>query len=134
MAQKDGMFSARLKKEGGKLIYETSTKQNLYEQFVKHLEEGQTVEVFFDANKDDGTLAQLALIHKCIRELALETGSTFEDMKREIKRGAGLCIKKEVGGELFMVCKSFSKCSKEELSLSIQTIIEVGDLIGINFR
>jgi hypothetical protein len=134
MAQKDGMFSARLKKEGGKLIYETSAKRNLYEEFIKYLEEGQTVEVFFDVNKDDGTLAQLALIHKCIRELALETGSTFEDMKLEIKRAAGLCVKKEVGGELYMICKSFSKCSKEELSLSIQAIIEVGDIVGINFR
>jgi hypothetical protein len=30
--------------------------------------------------------------------------------------------------------KSFADCSKDELSLVIQTIIEVGDFLGINFR
>jgi len=33
-----------------------------------------------------------------------------------------------------MVCKSFSKCSKEELSLAIQAIIVIGETVGINFH
>lgn len=105
-----------------------------YNEFVKRLAPDQVVDVFYDANKDDGTLAQLAKIHACIKQLAMETGYSFEDMKLEVKRASGLCVKKEIGGEMFMVCKSFSRCSKEELSLAIQTLIELGDSLGSNLR
>jgi len=134
MTQKNMMFTGHLKKDNGKLVYVSTTGSKQYEEFVNALLDGQYVDVFFDANKDDGTLAQLAKIHKCIKELATDTGSTFEDMKFEVKRAAGLCVKKEISGELYMVCKSFSKCSKEELSLAIQAIIVIGETVGINFH
>ena len=105
-----------------------------HDDFLSSLVEGQIVDGFYDANKDDGTLAQLAKVHACIRQLAIDTGDNFEDLKFEVKKMSGLCVAKEINGEKFLVCKSFSKCSKEELGLVIETIIQIGDTVGINFR
>jgi hypothetical protein len=105
-----------------------------HDSFLDGLQQGQIVDAFYDANKDDGTLAQLAKVHACIRQLAIDTGDGFEDLKFEVKKMSGLCVAKEINGEKFLVCKSFSKCSKEELGLVIETIIQIGDTVGINFR
>ena len=132
--KKDNMFTSVLKKSRGKLIYVNKSDQNVYKLFVDSLADDQVVEIFFDANKDDGSLAQLAKIHKCIREIAKETGDNYEDMKLLIKKKSGLCIKKNVDGEVVMVCKSFANASKTDLALVIETIIQIGDLVGANFR
>jgi hypothetical protein len=132
--KKDNMFTSILRKDGGKLIYTSKADETIYKLFLDSLEPGQTVEIFLDANKDDGTLAQLAKIHKCIREIAKETGDNYEDMKLLIKKKSGLCIKKEVDGEVVMICKSFANASKTDLGLVIETIIEIGDMTGINCR
>jgi hypothetical protein len=132
--KKDNMFTSVLKKNGGKLIYVNKSDENVYKLFVDSLADDQVVEIFFDANKDDGSLAQLAKIHKCIREIAKETGDNYEDMKLLIKKKSGLCIKKNVDGEVVMVCKSFANASKTDLALVIETIIQIGDLVGANFR
>lgn len=105
-----------------------------HDSFLESLEVGQIVDGFYDANKDDGTLAQLAKVHACIRQIAIDTGDNFDDLKFEVKKMSGLCVAKDINGEKFLVCKSFSKCSKEELGLVIETIIQIGDTIGINFR
>lgn len=105
-----------------------------YKEFVNGLQVGQTVEIFMESNVDSKTVPQLAKVHACIRELAKEVGYSFEDMKLEIKKKAGLCVVKEMGGEKFMICKSFSDCSVDELGLAITAIIEVGETVGINFN
>jgi len=132
--KQDAMFTTILKKEGGKLVHAIDTDKARYKLFEDFLEEGQRVEVFFDANKDDGTLAQLAKVYKCIRELAKEVGENFEDMKLLVKKQSGLCIIKEVEGEKYIYCKSFADCSKSDLGGVIETIIQFGDTVGINFR
>jgi len=132
--KKDNMFTSVLKKNGGKLIYVNKSDENVYKLFVDSLADDQVVEIFFDANKDDGSLAQLAKIHKCIREIAKETGDNYEDMKLLIKKKSGLCIKKEVDGEVVMVCKSFANASKSDLAMVIETIVQIGDLVGVNCR
>jgi hypothetical protein len=134
MKQKDNMFSTTLKKVGDKLVYTNEADAKIYKLFTDNLVPGQTVDVFFDANKDDGSLAQLAKIHKCIREIAKETGDNYEDMKLLIKKKSGLCIKKEVDGEVVMVCKSFANASKTDLAMVIETIVQIGDLVGVNCR
>ena len=133
-SKRDNMFTSVLKKNGGKLSYTSKGDEAVYKLFLDSLEEGQTVEIFLDANKDDGTLAQLAKIHKCIREIAKETGDNYEDMKLLIKKRAGLCFKKEVDGETFLYCKSFADASRSDLGLVIETIISIGDLVGVNVR
>jgi hypothetical protein len=132
--QKDNMFTSTLQRVGDRLVYASATDEKIYKLFVENLAEGQTVEVFFDANKDDGTLAQLAKIHKCIREIAKETGNDFEDIKDLIKVRSGFCFKKNVDGEIITKCKSFAKASKEDLGFVIEALIKLGDLVSVNCR
>ena len=132
--QKDNMFTTTLQKVDNKLVYVTGTEEKLYKLFLDNLVPGQTVEVFFDANKDDGTLAQLAKIHKCIREIAKETGNDFEDIKDLIKIRAGFCFKKNVDGEVITKCKSFGKASKEDLAFVIEALVKLGDMVNVNCR
>ena len=98
------------------------------------MQDGQRAEVFIESNADTGTLPQIAKVHACIRELSKEMGYTFEDMKLEVKKMSGLCVEKTIQGERFLICKSFGDCSIDELSLTIQTIVELGDSVNINFR
>ena len=123
-----------LKNLYGDLVPATPADQMKYKAFKEAIEPSQVVEIFMEANEDNGTVPQLARIHVCIRELAKEIGYTFEDMKLEVKHQAGLCVKKEIGDELFMVCKSFAKCSKDELGLVIQAINQIGETVNINFH
>lgn len=132
--QKDNMFTTTLQKVEGKLVYASAADEKLYKLFVDNLAPGQTAEVFFDANKDDGTLAQLAKIHKCIREIAKETGNDFEDIKDLIKVRAGFCFKKNIDGEIITKCKSFGKASKEDLAFVIEALIKLGDMVNVNCR
>ena len=131
---KHNIYHGRFKSKDGKFIPADKAEEIKFNSFRKELEENQIVEVFMESEVDNGTVPQLAKIHACIRELAKETGYTFEDMKLEIKRQAGLCIKKEMSGEVFLVCKSFSRCSKDELALVIEAIVQIGDSLNINFR
>lgn len=126
MTQKKGVLNIKLKKENGKLVHKEGSDGSLYKIFVEALEEGQTVEVFFDAHVDNGTYAQLSKLKVSIRELATESGHSFEEMQTMVKAKAGLCWDD--------YCKSFSVCSIEELSLAIQAAIEIGDHLNLNLR
>ena len=132
--QKDNMFSTSLQKVDGKMIYVIPADEKLYKLFVDNLVPGQTADVFFDANKDDGTLAQLAKIHKCIREIAKETGNDFEDIKDFIMKKTGFVFDKEILGETVTKRKSWSKASKEDLGFVIEALIKIGDLVSVNCR
>lgn len=132
MPEKHNIFHGQFVKTKDKLVI--SGSDTMYRMFINDLEEGQKVEIFMEANVDDGTIPQLAKVHVCIRELAKEIGYSFEDMKLEVKRRAGLCVKKDLGGEVFMICKSFGDCSKDELALAVEAIVQIGDTVGINFR
>lgn len=132
MSEQDNILSVKLVKNKGKLIHQNKGELALYNEFVKSMEEGQLVEVFFESFKDNGTNLQLAKIHACIRKLAQEIGYTFEEMKLEIKKRSGLAIRDLNSSEGYV--KSFGLCSIEELGLVIETIIEIGDTVNINFR
>jgi hypothetical protein len=118
-----------LEKKNGQIDYVTAADKIKYEAFINNLPEGYKLEVYMEVQSDDGSLAQLAKIHAMIRELSQHIGETFEDMKLIVKRRAGICIEKEIEGETFLYCKSFGKCSKEELSLVIETIVSIGQAI-----
>ena len=126
---KNNFFSI-MKKVGNELTHTIKAKGTLYDNWVKELPEGTKVEIFVSIAGEDGTNAQLAKVHAMIRELANEVGHTFQEMKLEAKRKAGLCFvrhKQEY-------CKSFKDCSKQELNLVIQALIEIGDFTGVNLR
>lgn len=128
---KDNITTIKLKKVNGKLVHVTAFDKTQYKEFVDALSEGQIIEIFLEANAGDGTKAQLAKIHACIRKLASEIGYTFEDMKLTVKQKSGL-----VRGDLWSsegYAKSFADCSKEELSLVIETLNDIGKLVNLSF-
>ena len=92
--------------------------------FIKGLDDGDVVTITYEVQTDDASYAQMSKLHKHIRELAQYTGDSFEDMKLQVKLRAGLCNDSD--------CRSFSDCSKEEMSMAIQASIEIGDLVGFS--
>ena len=122
------MFTVKLVKRDGQLVYPDDKSKLNYQIFLDKLPEGQQVEVFMGITSDDGSVAQLAKVHACIRVLAKESGYTFDEMKTIIKQQAGLCYDAD-GAEY---CKSFADCSKTELVLAIEACIEIGkDFLGV---
>jgi hypothetical protein len=128
------MFSGKLKKVKGKLIYISQKDNILYQQFKDSVDENHIIDVYMEVNSGTGSLAQLAKLHKLIRILADESGTSFEGMKMAIKDKSGLIIKRKAFDKEYINWKSFGDCSKEELGLAIQSCIEIGDLIGVNVR
>jgi hypothetical protein len=126
---KNNFFSI-LKKVDGELIHTIKAKGTLYNNWVKELPEGTKVEIFVSVAGENGTNAQLAKIHAMIRELANEIGYTFQELKLEAKRKTGLCFVRDKQE----YCKSFKDCSKQELNLVIQSLIEMGDFANTNLR
>jgi hypothetical protein len=122
-------ITVRFGKNSGKLKLLTSNDAAKYFQLEKDLAEGEIVEVYITkiVDEDDKTSGQLAKVHACIRELARETGHTFEEMKETVKEKAGLIdpASKEY--------KSFSDCNKKELSDAIQICVEIGNIVGYYF-
>ncbi len=131
MSQQDNLLHVQLIKEDDRLIYIFNGEKMKHDEFVKALEPGQRVDMLMEAFRDNGSNIQLAKIHACIRKLAMESGYTFSKMKEEVKKMCGLCFKTHEHTEVY---KSFADCSSEELGLAIETIIEIGETVGINFR
>jgi S-adenosylmethionine:tRNA-ribosyltransferase-isomerase (queuine synthetase) len=122
------MFSFKLTKKNGNLVHINESTKISYQLFLDKLQDGQEVEVFMGLTSDNGSLAQLAKVHACIRELAKECGYTFDEMKFIVKKHSGLCY--DGGGAEY--CKSFKECSKEELAMAIESAIELGRDLNIN--
>lgn len=122
-------ITVRFGKHSGKLRLLTTDDAAKYFQFEKDLAEGEIVEVYITKieNEDDKTSGQLAKVHACIRELARETGHTFEEMKETVKEKAGLI---DPASKKY---KSFADCDKKELSDAIQMCVEIGNIIGYYF-
>ena len=122
-------ISVRFAKHGGELKPLTVVDSAKYFEFRKELAEGEIIELYITKieNENDHTLGQLAKVHAMIKELARETGHTFEEMKETVKEKAGLVdpASKEY--------KSCAKCNKKELSDAIQMCIEIGNIIGYYF-
>lgn len=131
MAQKHhNIFSTKLVKDDDKMKYRSPAERSLYDEFIKALVNGQKVTMFLEAHDNSKTLSQLAKVHACIREIAIEQGDSFKEVKKEVKRNAGLYT--EFKGMAYE--KSFEDCSIGEMTLVVEAIIEIGDFIGINFR
>ena len=84
---KQNIFHGQLVKKDDGTISTVSSSSAKYEDFIKNLNPGQTIEVFMEANEANGTLTQLAKVHACIRQLAKDTGQLPADLKIDIKKG-----------------------------------------------
>jgi hypothetical protein len=123
------MFNGKMVKKNGKLSFANDKSRLGYQIFIDKLSEGQLVDMYIDITDNKHSGAQLKKVHACIRELATESGYTFEEMKLLVKKQAGLCIE----AEGILECKSFAECSKDEISLAIGACIEIGVIYNINF-
>lgn len=122
-------ISVKFGKHNGELKPLTVHDSAQYFEFKKQLAEGEIVELYITKieNENDATLGQIAKIHAMIRDLARETGYTFDEMKKTVKEKAGLI---DPASKDY---KSFAKCSKQEISDAIQTCIEIGNIVGYYF-
>jgi hypothetical protein len=116
------MFSGKFIKKDGKLVFAQPQDKLSYEIFIEKIPEGQKVDMYLDLIGIDHSKAQLAKVHACIRELAKESGYTFDEMKCLVKDNAGLTYKEG----LMINYKSFGDCSKDELMLAIEACIKIG--------
>ena len=108
------MFTGKFIKKNGKLVFDSLKDKLSYDIFLEKIKEGERIEMYIDLVGQDHSKAQLAKVHACIRELAKESGYTFDDMKKLIKEKSGLQD------------KSFANCTKDEIMLAIQSCIEIG--------
>ena len=108
------MFTGKFVKKNGKLVFNSLQNKLLYEIFVDKIKEGQIVEMYVDIVGQDHSKLQLAKVHACIREIAKESGYTFDDVKKLGKGMSGLDN------------KSFADCTRDELTLAIQSCIDIG--------
>lgn len=115
-------LSILYKMEEGKLVFKREIDKLKYDVFVKNLKEDDVIEVTYQEQTADGTLAQLAKVHACIGELSKFLGYDKEELKAIVKHKAQLYTN---DGEY----KSFKDCSKEELSLAIEAVITIGEAV-----
>ena len=106
----------------GKLIPRNNLMKEQYKIFLSQMQNGDIVDCVMELVTPTNTKAQLAKIHACINELAKEQGCSPAEMKVQIKERSGLTD------------KSFADCSKEQLSEVIETILEIGRFLNINFQ
>jgi hypothetical protein len=125
------ILSISFKKENGKLTPANKLMLEQYKLFVQSLPDNATVDCMMELKTKDNTKAQLAKIHVCIKEIADEQGDTVEAVKQEVKRQCGMAYKDENGN---MKYDSFKDCSKQELSNVIETIIQMGHFLNVDFR
>ena len=113
-------------KKDGVWKHTLSIKEEEYDKILDDLPEGTKIDMTIEVIGKKGSHAQLKRIHAMIRQLANDSGATFEELKAHVKKNSGLCIDNE--------CKSFANCDTEELNGAIQSCIELGDFMGSNLR
>lgn len=126
--QPDKIFISRWVKRHGKLEFKVGTDASLFDALLKNMREGQVVDFMIDFSSDDGLLSQISKLKAGTREIARESGHSFIDIERQIKKNAGLY------NELNDTYKSFAHCSREELGNAIQILIEIGEQLNLNLR
>lgn len=116
-----------LEKRKGKLEFLSDKDKTMFEIFEKGLKDGAKIEVVYEIETKGGiSYAKMSKLHKCIRDIAAQSGNDFESTKLDVKLRSGLCT----GAK----CKSFAVCTSDEIDLAIQECITIGDFLGINLR
>lgn len=111
----------------GTMVFKNTSDKKIYDEYIKNLQPDEELEVHFSKIKDNGTYAQLSKLHVSIREISNHTGHTVDEVKDLVKARAGFSWSTDADD----VEKSFSKMSKEELSLCIQETMNMGMELGL---
>lgn len=106
----------------GVLTPKTELNRHLLANYLKNVDEGTIIQVTYEEVAADGTYAQISKLQASTRELGKYLGYTHQEIKDMVKVKAGLYTE---DGEI----KSFADCSKEELSLAIQAVQELGEKV-----
>lgn len=106
----------------GELVPKSELGKHSLANYLKNVEEGTLIQVTYEEKSTDGTYAQISKLQACTRELSKHLGYTHEEVKDIVKHKANLYTPE---GEL----KSFAQCSKEELSLAIQSALDLGEQV-----
>lgn len=114
----------------GRLQFSNDGLKAKYNNFLNNIPEGSKVELFISVCNDKGSDTQLARLHAMIRELSSGLGYTFDEMKLIIKKHSGLSFTENDE----IKYKSFANCTKDELSLAIQSCITIADFNEIQIR
>jgi hypothetical protein len=118
----------RYKKSNGKLVAKTFSDKLSFDQLRDSMQEGEEAELYIEVIKGNShTRGQINMVHKIIRTIAEDTGSSFNDVKKEVKQRAGFCADPEEEDSY----KSFGDCSYEEISLAIHSAMELGMEYGL---
>lgn len=111
------------KKAGRSIVPVDDKNKERLTAFLDKIEDGKTINAYFEVNGEKYSVIQLNKIHKMIRVLASDLGYSFEEMKKIVKQKSGLYV----AGEY----KSFASCDKETLCSVIQTLQELYDFNGL---
>jgi hypothetical protein len=122
------MLITKLVKKNGKLEYLDSKDKIKYNLLLAKVPDNGIVEVLFTIQHNKASNAQISKLHASIRQIAFELGNSFDDIKSIIKIKTGL-IHQDTVGEV--IEKSFADCTKEEISLAIETCQTLANEQGI---
>jgi hypothetical protein len=125
-------MNIRMIKKNGNLVPATDKDAAAVKNLKTGLEEGAIVDVYLEAFTKKGSSPQIAKLHAMIREFSFHTGYTFEESKLVVKAKAGLCFTTMESGIEGVNCKSFSDCSRDELSIAIETCVSLFETVGCN--
>jgi hypothetical protein len=109
----------------GALVVDTKLGMMKQKAFIEQLKEGDKVEVTYEVIRSSVSYAQLSKLHKCIRIIAGHTGHSFDEIKEIVKMKTGLYTEANK-------FKSFADLSKDEVSLAINTVMELGQELGLS--
>lgn len=116
-----------------KIVPATPGDKMRLDLYVKSLHAGTVLDSYFTViNDNNKTLAQLQKVHAMIRDLSLQIGISFNDLKTEIKTRAGLynVIDSETGEK---EVKSFANCSKDELNSAIEECMIIDNFLNNHY-
>jgi len=130
------LITARMKvTDEGKLEYIFQRDQIMTREWHKSLPKGSIVDVTMEVELEEATSAQIKKIHAMIGDIAEAGAISFDEAKLLVKKRCGMAIEYPIGdGKTDWQIKSFSKCSKTEISNAIEAAILVGDHLKLNLR
>lgn len=109
----------------GQLVVDTKLGLMKQKAFFEQLKEGDKVELTYEVIHSKVSYAQLSKLHKCIRIIASHTGHSFDEIKQIVKVKSGLYT------DMSKV-KSFADLSRDEINLAINTVIQIGEDLGLS--
>jgi hypothetical protein len=112
-------------KKDGKVVLSSEAAKVRYADFVKAIPDFTECHLYLETVSGYISNAELKKIHAMIREIANESGHSFNEIKDLVKYKSGLIT--ELGKE------SFSELKSEEIESVFVSLYDMGMFLNINF-